>query len=266
MTASRKSSLCPETCFVFVSYGRHEVAAASWESLRRALEPWRDRVKLIIADATDDDDKIAWARGVDADDVILTPRFTPAATSRNLALTLIHDKYSTEFLALLEDDFEYDHDWYPTLRETARRLFGVVSPWGLAYGMFSGCDRDIPVERLRDDPAHGVKAYLFGAVAYQRFVPAAHYHSVMRMWDPDVLGISCAQTGGQTFRHTMRGFCGAITGQPTSRPIITEADSTWRAGKRDPGPPAHSFDLDRYAVVRDAARQAGDYALDAPQS
>jgi len=251
-----RSHRCPETCIVFVSYGRPDVAARSFQSLRQAIDADRDKVRLIISDATDDAAKIDWARQSDADDVILTPRFTPAATSRNLAMTLIEDKYSPEMLCLLEDDFTYTADWYPAMVETTRRLFGIVSPWGLAYGMFSACDQDIPAARLKDDPDHGVRAYIFGAVAYQRFMPAAHYRHVLRRWDPDVLGISYAQTGGQTFRNTMRGFCGGIVGGDLSQPIPQDhAASTWRAGQRDPGPPPHSFDLDDYQVICQQAQR-----------
>jgi hypothetical protein len=256
----KRSRNCPETCIVFVSFKRHEIAARSFESLTRAIAPYRDRVRIILSDATDDAAKIDWARSVDADDVILTPKFTPAATSRNLAMTLIGDKYSSRYVCMVEDDFAYRPAWYPTLVETSERLFGVISPWGLPYGMFCACDEDIPKHRLKRDRANRVQAYLFGAVAYQRFTLTSHYLSVMRGWDPDVLGISYAQTGGQTFRNTMRGFCGAIVPGKLSQPIEdANTVSTWRAGRRDPGPPAHSFQLEHYNVVREATRKVGTY-------
>lgn len=250
----------PETCIVFVSYGRAELAARSYASLLTALADNRSRVRLVVSDASNDDAKIAWARSIDADDVIVTPRPTSAATSRNLAVSLIMDKYSTRHLCLLEDDFEYEPGWYPALVEAADRLWGELSPWGLAYGMFSACEADIPAPRLMDDPANGVKAYIFGAVAYQRFVPMAHYLSVMKCWDADVLGLSYAQTGGQTFRNTMRGYCGAIIPGGLSRPMADpNAVSTWRGGRRDVGPPAHSFNLEDYNVIRARTRDQGTY-------
>ncbi len=252
---------CPQTCVVFVTCGRLEVARRSFESLCHAIAPDRQRIRLILTDASDDDAKIAWARSVEADDVILTPRFTPAATSRNLAMTLILDKYCPKYLCMVEDDFAYDAAWYPAMVDAAERLYGAISPWGLAYGMFSACDADIRADRIREDPEHGVRAYLFGAVAYQRFTTTAHYLGVMRGWDSDVLGISYAQTGGQTFRNTMRGFCGAVLPGRLSWPIEPAgAVSTWRDGKRDPGPPAHSFEVERYAVVRQAAERTGIYS------
>lgn len=253
------ASYCPETCIVFVSYGRQDVAARSYESLSRAVASCRDRVKLIISDATDDDQKIAWARNTDADEVILTPRFTPAATSRNLATTLVLDKYSPRYLCMVEDDFEYSTEWYPSIVDATNRLYGAMSPMNLAYGIFSACDHHVPAQCCAVDEQNNVTAYIFGAVAYQRFMPTSHYLSVMRYWDSDLLGISWAQTGGQTFRNAMRGFCGAVLPGGLSRPIdVNKSLTTW-VGKRDPGPPAHSFNLDDYDVVRQTAQQAGVY-------
>ena len=79
----------------------------------------------------------------------------------------------------------------------------------------------------------------------------------MRGWDPDLLGVSFAQTGGQTFRNTMRGFCGAILPEKLSWPIDVDSElSTWGKGRREP---AHSFDLEDYDVIRKAAKKEGIY-------
>jgi hypothetical protein len=256
----RVVNYAPETCLVFVSYGRPETARRSYLSLEEAVSPYREKIRIIISDATDQIDKINWARNTDADDVIITPRFTPAATSRNLAMTLILDKYSPTYLCLVEDDFKYSREWYPRLVEAAEALYGVRSPYGLAYGLFSGCAHHIPAELKKEDPDNQVTAYLFGAVAYQRFTTTAHYLSVMRNWDADLLGISYAQTGGQTFRNTMRGYCGGILPGNLSEPIDQEGmKSTWSKGKRDPGPPAHSFEISDYQAILDAADNTGDY-------
>ena len=258
--ANKISKLCPETCIVFVTYGRLELAEGSYESLSRAIAPYRDRIKIIISDATDDDKKIQWARQADADDVILTPRQVSAATSRNLANTLILDKYSPNYLCMLEDDFEYHPDWYSSLVDVTRRLYGVLSPLELAYGIFSASHHHISSKTCKRDKQNGVTAYMFGSVACQRFMPTSHYLSVMRGWDPDLLGISFAQTGGQTFRNTMRGFCGAILPGKLSWPIDEDSNaSTWSKGKRNPGPPAHSFDLNDYEAIQRTVKTIGGY-------
>jgi hypothetical protein len=129
------SKFCPETCIVFVTYGRADIAASSYESLSAPTAPYRERIKIVISDATDDEGKMRWARSTDADDVILTPRFTPSASSRNLATTLILDKYSPKYLCMLEDDYLYHPDWYPSLVKTADCLYGVMSPLNLVGGI-----------------------------------------------------------------------------------------------------------------------------------
>lgn len=253
------SKLCPETCIIFVSYGRADIAASSYASLSASIAPYRDRIKIVISDATDDEQKMRWAKNTDADDVILTPRFTPSASSRNLAMTLILDKYAPGYLCMLEDDYLYHPDWYPSLVETANRLYGVLSPLSLAYGIFTACDHHIPPECCMKDNENKVTAYAFGAVAYQRFMPTSHYLSVMRNWESDLLGTSFAQSGGQTFRNTMRGFCGAIIPGKLTWPLDVKGElSTWR-GRRHPGPRAHSFELNDYDVIRKEARRAGEY-------
>jgi len=257
---SRISKCCPETCIVFVTCGRPELSEKSYNSLISAISPFRDQIKIIISDASGDEHKIKWVLSTDADDIILTPRSTSAATSRNLAVNLILDKYATKYLCLLEDDFEYHEKWYPSLVHYAERLYGVISPFNLAYGIFSACDHHIANERQQADIENGVTAYLFGAVAYQRFTPISHYLSVMRCWDSDILGISYAQTGGQTFRNTMRGFCGCILPGKLSWPLDSNGcDSTWSGGKRNPGPPAHSFNVEEYEVIMETAKKRGFY-------
>jgi len=135
------TTLCPETCIIFITYRRPIISRKSFDSLLSAGSSYRDRVKIIISDATDDIEKIRWVYESDADDVIMTPRSTSAATSRNLATTLALEKYSPKYLCMLEDDFEYSLEWYPTLVEAASRLYGAISPFNLAYGLFSACDQ-----------------------------------------------------------------------------------------------------------------------------
>jgi hypothetical protein len=254
------TTVCPKTCIIFVSFGRPEIAARSYESLEKAIEKYRTEIKIIISDASDDIEKINWLRDTDADDLIITPRFTPAATSRNLATTLMLDKYVPKYICMLEDDFTYHDEWYPTLVNTAEKCYGLISPLNLAYGIFSASHHHIPDDRMKIDSDNELIAYYFGAVAYQRFMPVSHYLSVMQRWDADVLGISYAQTGGQTFRNIMRGFCGGILKTPLSWPIDSDSGkSTWSKGKRDPGPPAHSFDLERYKVIQDKMKELGSY-------
>ena len=241
MITNEMTTLCPKTVIIFVSYGRLEVATKSYESLEKAIQKNRNEIKVIISDASNTVEKFHWLNDTDADDVIITPRFTPAAISRNLAITLMLDKYVPTYICMVEDDFTYHQDWYSALVDITEKCYGVISPLDLAYGIFSASQHHIPDDRMKFDSKNNLIAYFFGAVAYQRFTTLSHYLSVMKRWDADVLGISYAQTGGQTFRNTMRGFCGGLLPEPLSWPIDSDSKkSTWSKGKRDPGPPAHS--------------------------
>jgi hypothetical protein len=254
-----RSRLAPVTTFVFTTCGRSAIAKRSYQSLESAVKPVRDSVRIIVSDATDDIEKITWLKDAGADDIVWTPRGVSAATSRNIALTLMLDKYASEYVCFLEDDYEYSEEWYPALLETCKKNYGQVSPWGLAYGMFSASRHNLEKERVRTDDERGLTAYLFGAVADQRFMPTHHYLAVARMWDPDILGISYCQTGMQTSRNVMRGFCGGILPQEGLCRPIPEHKSTWRKTKRDVGPPAHDMDVRKFRVVCEAAQSAGRF-------
>ena len=104
-----------------------------------------------------------------------------------------------------------------------------------------------------------ITAYIFGAVADQRFMPFSHYISIMRNWDPDILGISYCQTGMQTSRNVMRGFCGGIlTDKKLCWPIAISEESTW-IGKRDVGPPAHELDVSKFKIICETAKKNSYY-------
>lgn len=249
------SSKCPETAIVFTTYGRSATSMQSVLSLISALEKWRDRVKLVVSDATDDIEKAKELASTAIDDLIWTPRSISAASQRNLCVTYILDKFSTKNICFLEDDYLYTSDWYPSMIEAVNKYYGTISPWGLAYGVFSSSQHNLENDRIKMDAETGLLAYIFGAVADQRFMPLAHYLSVFRFWDSDLLGISYCQTGMQTARNTIRGYCGGVlTDESLCYPIET-AKSTWRKKKRDVGPPAHDFDTRKYKVYCDIMNQ-----------
>ena len=254
-----RSKLAPETVIIFTTFERPEVAIRSFESLTNALKPVRDRVRLVVCDSSRLADKTVKFRELGADDVIWVPTFACAGTQRNLAVTLVQDKYSAEFICFLEDDFEYTESWYPRLVSTCRQYFGVMSPLGVAYGLFSASTHPLEPERTAMDEEAGLLAYCFGGIADQRFMPMAHYLQVMRTWDADLLGVSYCQTGMQTARNLMRGFCGGIIKENLCSEIPI-AESTWR-GKRDVGPLAHDLDPSKFQIIATRCREAGVFEI-----
>jgi len=253
------SSLCPETAFVFTTFQRDEISTHSFLSLSEALQDFRKRVKIVVCDATLAPDKAQFFVENGADDVLWTPTFVSAATQRNLCLELIRDKYSNEYICFLEDDYEYTKAWYPALLRACREHFGRMSPWGMPYGMFSASNHRFQKERVKEDPATGLIAAFHGTVADQRMLPMSHYEAVLRFWDPDLLGVSFCQTGMQTSRHAMRGFCGGILPSEDLCWEIPEQKSMWRGGRRDVGPLPHSMNPQDYNAVRKATLKKVTY-------
>lgn len=260
MNKNRKSCTknSPETTIIFTTYGRSKISKKSLTSLIKALKDFRGKLKIIIVDATNDVSKAKWINNQFIDDIIWVPKGASSATSRNLAVELMLDKYSSEFICFVEDDVEYTKEWYPTLLRVCKENYGRISPFNLAYGIFTASSQNIHKSRVRYDEKNKLNAYIFGAVADQRFMPLHHYLSVMRMWDPDILGISYNQTGGQTFRNTVRGYCGGIIPGKALCKLIDGGKSSW-VGKKDPGPPAHSFEIDDYKVIMEAVKKVGEY-------
>lgn len=251
----------PETVIIFTSFGRNEIALKSLKSLLNATEKVRNKVKIIVSDATPKEDKVLELKKLEGIDLIWTPSFTCAATSRNIAVEYMKDKYSPEFICFVEDDFEYSSEWYETLVSTTKNNFGLISPLGLAYGIFSASPHNLEKKRIKEDKENNITAYIFGAIADQRFMYYSHYVNVLRSWDPDILGISYCQTGMQTSRNVMRGFCGGIIRSEKLCWPIPEQESTWNGGKRDVGPPAHDLDVKKFKIIQETASK-NSYDID----
>lgn len=251
----------PETVIIFTSFGRDEISLRSLRSLLAAIEPVKNKVKVIVSDATPQIDKVQELKKIEGIDLIWTPGFTCAGTSRNIAVEYMKDKYSPEFICFVEDDFEYTNEWYDVLVETTRKNFGVISPLGLAYGIFSASPHNLEKKRISEDKENNITAYIFGAIADQRFMYYSHYINVLRSWDPDVLGISYCQTGMQTSRNVMRGYCGGIVRNKKLCWPIEGLESTWSGGKRDVGPPAHDLDVKKFKVIQKNAAE-NSYNID----
>lgn len=245
----------PETVIILTSFGRDEIALKSINSLVNATESVRNKVKIIVSDATPKEGKILELKKISGIELIWTPNFTSAATSRNIAVEYAKDKYSPEFICFVEDDFEYSNEWYQTMVDITRKYHGRISPLGLAYGIFSASPHNLEKKRIQIDKENGLTAYIFGAIADQRFMYFSHYLTVLRMWDPDILGISYCQTGMQTSRNVMRGFCGGIIQDKKLSWPIEGLESTWSGGKRDVGPPAHDLDVKKFKVIRETANK-----------
>lgn len=225
-----------ETLIVFNTYGRREISTVS---LRSLIETTRTRnVRIVVSDATPRKNYTDELLDLEAHEYIWTPGDINSSISRNIAVSLSRDKYVFDWLLFVEDDLTYHKGWYETLITTATSLYGRKSPLGLAYGVFSAAEAAVKSdETVLYDNVHDVYASMFGLRADQRLYKASHYFNVGLTWDSDIFGISSCQTGKQSHRDLMRGFCGCSIGH---RGLVSEVDgqtSTW-FGKRDIGPAA----------------------------
>ncbi len=242
---SEKFSRVIEAVLIFGTYKRPDIALKSLESLSRvgSCQNWR----LVVADASDkpllaeDCERLGY-------DYIWTPGDVSMAASRDLAFAYAKMKYVAEWVLFLEDDLVYEEHWYETLINFAGRTYGKLSPFGLAYGVFSaspGVKRD---ETVVFDEENDCFAQFFGPRADQRLYKMSHYDSVVKHWDPDVLGISSSQTGAQIQRNTLRGFCSASIAHLNLCSFVEGEVSTWQ-GIRDIGPAAFDKRLGGYKSI-----------------
>lgn len=245
----------PEVAVIFQSFGRREIARKSLSSLMNAVSSYSATV--IVADSTPANEFDGSLIEINPDEYVWAPGDISASTSRNLAHTLLMDKYSPNWLIFVEDDLLYDPNWISELVEFGSSAEGKMSPLGLAYGVFSAA----PQAHKKDesvvyDDENDCFASTFGLRADQRMFSTGMYAAVGRFWDPDLLGISSAQTGKINHRFLMRGYCGASIGHRKLCSVIDGQQST-HVGKRDIGPAAFDKRLDGYSAVFSKAREWG---------
>lgn len=225
-----------ETLIIFNTYGRREV---SFKSLKSLIETTcGENVRIVCSDATPKQSFTNELLDLNPHEYIWTPGNINSATSRNVAVSLSRDKYVFDWLLFVEDDLIYDQRWYPELIRTASLLYGKKSPLGLAYGVFSAVDVAVKNdETVLYDDHNDVYASMFGLRADQRLYKSSHYSNVAIAWDSDIYGISSCQTGKQSHRDLMRGFCGCSIGHKGLVSEVPGQSSTW-VGQRDIGPAA----------------------------
>ena len=239
-----------ETCIIFGAYNRKSAAIESIKSLQSATHG--HRVRIIVSDASDNSDLINNI-SMEKTDYIWTPGEVSMATSRNLAMKLACDKYVFQWVLFVEDDIIYHDTWYDELLAFAKTTYGKKSPLGLAYGVFSASPHQPEVgDSCYYDEINDCWAEMYGPRADQRLYNTAHYISVAREWDSDVLGISSSQTGKMNHRNTMRGYCAAYIGHRNLCSAASGDTSTWE-GLRDIGPAAFDKRVTGHKIILDFA-------------
>ena len=236
-----------ETLIVFGTYQRYEVAKRSLDSL--ILSTNGKRIKIIVSDSSKNPDFYNLCKKYSNVEYLWTPDRVSMASARNLAIEYARNKYVSDWILFLEDDLEYNENWYSELVKVAKKYYGKMSPLGLAYGIFTASPKGVKEGKdLSIKLENGYIVSMFGPRADQRLFKASHYYSISREWESDLLGISSSQTGKIINRSLMRGYCAlSISNQNLCR-FIEEGVSTW-SGIRDIGPVAFDKRIQGYKSI-----------------
>ena len=66
----------------------------------------------------------------------------------NLAVEYARNKYVSDWIIFVEDDIEYQTDWYNKIIDVAKNYYGK-SPHGLSYGIFTASPLGIKNDKIQ---------------------------------------------------------------------------------------------------------------------
>ncbi len=133
--------------------------------------------------------------------------------SRNMCLNLGIEAWTPGYILMLEDDHELQPNSLQVLLGVMRSWYGIPSPNGLRYGMFSECFgctnaqlKPVPGQDIGLCYPTGEPAVIGGSNSCFRAAPIHHWISVLRGYDIDEYPISFFQTAGLKWRNYHRGY------------------------------------------------------------
>lgn len=203
---------------IYTSYNDIDVVSRILPSV--LLEAERTNTAVIVHDCSDVNIENTWEwyrkQGEARDFFYVMSRQMPFAISRNMCLSLAIEMYAPQYVCMLEDDHGYRPGAIERLRVTMAESYGVKSPNGLRYGLFSLCPncwgptfRRACVDDGRGNlypSAQCPPMWLGGANSCCRAAPTSHWISVLKGYDPDEYATSFYQTRNLNFRNYNRGF------------------------------------------------------------
>ena len=134
------------------------------------------------------------------------------AHSRNMCLQLGYELYAPNYILMLEDDHGLKRGALDALIYQMKLNYGVVSPNGLRYGMFSLCYTH--TNASFDEVGAGIhcpdktndQLSIGGMNSCFRCAPASHWQSVLKGYNTDEYLLSLYQTMGARVRNYQKGF------------------------------------------------------------
>jgi hypothetical protein len=179
-------------------------------------ESKRNNSKLIVHDSSiaNREEKWQYLKELNSNEdffLILSSNLS-MAHARNMCLQLGQELYAPDFICILEDDHGYKHGLIPELIQAMRTWYGVVSPNGLRYGLFTGCGLHHTNNRVILPSGHSYPSasetpfQLGRANACFRCAPTSHWNNVLKGYDTDEYLISTFQTANLNRRNYFKGF------------------------------------------------------------
>ena len=241
-----------ECAIVLGTFNRPDICDKSLISLLKSIKGFN--VRVILVDSSNK--KLSLQKFYDYEniDYLWLPGDVSMAASRNIGFEYAKEKYVFDWVMFLEDDLIYEFNWYKELISFAKKTYGKQSPHNLFYSCFTASYYKKNDETIIYDKQNDCYAEFFGARADQRLYKTNHYLSINLKWEKDLLGISSYQTGAQSHRDTMNGYCSANIGHRNlSFPVEGEI-STWQ-GIRDIGPAAFDKRKEGYKSMIERVNQ-----------
>lgn len=205
-----------KTSFLTI-YGSFEQLDVVKQTLPSVIEETkRSNAKLIVHDSSVNyrDEKWEYLKEINKNEdfFLLLSSNLSMAHARNMCLHLGQELFIPDYICMLEDDHGYKPGMIIELIDAMKTWYGVTSPNGLRFGLFTGCSPHHTSNRKMLPEGHSFPSadetpfQLGRANACFRCAPTAHWNNVLKGYDTDEFLISTFQTANLNRRNYFKGF------------------------------------------------------------
>jgi hypothetical protein len=205
---------------IYKTFERPEVAKLTLAGI--IGETRSNDARLIVHDAsvTGRDAKWDYLKEVNRqeDFFLLLSSNMSSAHATNMCLQLGQELYAPEYICIIEDDHGFHPGTIRALMYAMKEFYGVVSPNGLRYGLFTCCSvhnphLNQPVGEGHSYPSAENDVTQMGrANACFRCAPTSHWNNVLKGFDTDEYLISNYQVLNLNRRNYNKGFTSLLVG------------------------------------------------------
>lgn len=204
-----------ETLIIFPTYNKLEIVKKTLPSIIKEVK--NNDAALIVFDTTDTGNKNRkwkYLERLNANEdftLILSTNFG-AADVRNTCLYLGQQLFCPDYICVLDDDHGFKDGLIKSMTKAMKKYYGKISPNGLRFGLFSGCNIHRTGKRniLPDGHAYPDASCKTGALGGTngcfRAAPTSHWNNVLEGWGSDEYIISLYQTRNLSVKNYNKGF------------------------------------------------------------